>query len=91
MATIAGFGITIIIIGILFIAAWIYSIAHAIKNDFKNNNKLIWILILLVIPPLGSLLYIIIGQYQVISYISGEKSNTSETNLLIIQKEGNKR
>jgi hypothetical protein len=33
-----------------------------LKNDFKNNDKLIWVIVVVFIPVLGSLLYLLIGR-----------------------------
>jgi len=33
-----------------------------LKNEFKGNDKLIWVLVVLFFPGLGSLLYLIMGR-----------------------------
>ncbi|MDX5427367.1 MAG: PLD nuclease N-terminal domain-containing protein [Bacteroidota bacterium] len=35
-----------------------------LRNDFENSNKLIWVLIVLLFPFLGAILYFIIGSKQ---------------------------
>jgi hypothetical protein len=32
------------------------------KNDFKNNDKLIWVIVVVFIPLIGSILYFLIGR-----------------------------
>ncbi|WP_331775008.1 tetratricopeptide repeat protein [Sulfurospirillum sp. 1612] len=52
----------IMLIGIII---WIYSLFSVISNEFQNNNKLIWI-ILLIFLPFSALLYIFIGKKQIV-------------------------
>ncbi|WP_415222219.1 PLD nuclease N-terminal domain-containing protein [Psychroserpens sp.] len=35
-----------------------------LKSSFEKNNKIIWILVVLLVPILGSILYIFIGRKQ---------------------------
>ena len=50
---------------IAFIVMWIKSIVDVINNDFKDQtNKIIWIIMLIVIPPIGTILYLTIGKKQ---------------------------
>ena len=39
-------------------------IIDILRNEFEGNNKLIWVLVVLFLPLLGSLLYLIIGSKQ---------------------------
>lgn len=50
---------TIILISI---GLWIYCLIDIIKNKFSQNDKLIWILVVLLLPFLGSILYLSIGK-----------------------------
>lgn len=50
---------TIILISI---GLWIYCLIDILKNKFSQNDKLIWILVVLLLPFLGSLLYLFIGK-----------------------------
>lgn len=40
----------------------IAALISILKNDFKKNDKLIWILVALFLPFFGSILYFIIGR-----------------------------
>ena len=45
--------------------AWLYALVDVIRNDFKHfATKLVWIINLCVVPPLGTLLYFLIGRHQ---------------------------
>jgi len=35
-----------------------------LRNEFTNSNKLIWVLVVLLFPYLGALLYFVIGTNQ---------------------------
>ena len=39
-----------------------------LKHEFKNNDKLIWVIIVIFIPFLGSLLYLLIGRKNRLDY-----------------------
>ena len=41
---------------------FITSLIDILKNDFKGNDKIIWVLVVMFIPIIGSLLYLIIGR-----------------------------
>jgi len=44
---------------------WLYALVDVIRNDFKHfATKLVWIINLCVFPPLGTLLYFLIGRRQ---------------------------
>lgn len=44
---------------------WLYALADAIRNDFPCfSTKIVWILVLCFFPPLGTLLYFLIGRSQ---------------------------
>jgi hypothetical protein len=58
------FRIRSILIIAFFILLWISALADILKNNFKKNNKIIWILVVVLIPILGSVLYYMIGRNQ---------------------------
>jgi len=54
-------------IGILCVIEWLSSILDVIISDFKTqSNKVIWILLLIFVPPLGTILYMFMRDSQVI-------------------------
>lgn len=42
------------------------ALIHLLKNKFKRNNKLIWVLIILFFPIIGSILYFTLGKSAII-------------------------
>jgi hypothetical protein len=58
-------GVGLILLSIVSLFAIILPIICLIsilKNDFKNNDKLIWVIVVIFIPILGSILYLLIGR-----------------------------
>lgn len=53
--------IIMIVLGIPGII-WLIALIDCLKSEFKGNQKLIWILVIILIPFLGSLLYLIMGR-----------------------------
>jgi hypothetical protein len=47
---------------LLSIGLWIYCLIDILKNNFVQNEKLIWLLLVIFIPFIGSFLYLIIGK-----------------------------
>lgn len=51
----------------LFIAIfllWVYCIVDLLRHDFEGNEKLIWSLVVVFMPLLGSELYLIMGRQK---------------------------
>ncbi len=45
--------------------AWLYALVDVIRNDFKHfATKIVWLINLCICPPLGALLYFLIGRHQ---------------------------
>ncbi len=48
---------------------WLYALADAIRNDFQYvSTKIIWIVALCSFPPLGTVLYYLVGRNQRTTY-----------------------
>jgi cobalamin synthase len=54
--------------GLVFFIAWIllvlYALMSILRSPMNQNTKLLWIIIILIVPVLGSLLYIFWGRNQ---------------------------
>lgn len=58
-----GGGLLITLMVILFIFLLpIMALISVLMNDFPGNEKIIWVLIIIFLPFLGSLLYFLIGR-----------------------------
>ncbi len=52
------------VLGVLVFVVWLWALVDVLRNDFTNNNKLIWLLTVVLIPVVGFTLYILIGRFQ---------------------------
>jgi len=44
---------------------WIYAIVDVLRRQFRDSIiKLIWVLVIILVPLLGAILYLIIGRQQ---------------------------
>ncbi len=62
-----GFGIPeLIILLCMFVPfiLWLVALVDIIRSDFTGNNKVIWLLIVLLVPLIGMILYFPIGRKQ---------------------------
>lgn len=58
-ALLCGFGL----IGLALLAFWIWTLVDAIKNPrLDSNMRLIWVLVIVLVGPLGSLIYLLAGR-----------------------------
>ncbi|MXV50026.1 hypothetical protein GS399_03510 [Pedobacter sp. HMF7647] len=55
------------IVGLLWLILIIYALYDIIKSNMPQNTKLLWIIIVLVAPILGSIIYLIWGKNQTIN------------------------
>jgi hypothetical protein len=61
MFTLGFFGL----FGLLCLALWIWAIVDIINSRFREDStKIIWILLVIFLPFLGTLLYFVIGREQ---------------------------
>ncbi len=62
---IGGFGgFEVLLILILPLLLWFWSLVDCLKSDFKNYDKIVWILLIILLPIIGAVLYMIIGRSQ---------------------------
>jgi len=52
------------IISLLFLILPLIALIDILTHSYSENNKIIWILVVIFIPFLGSILYFIIGRKQ---------------------------
>jgi hypothetical protein len=58
------FRIRSILIIAFFIVLWVSAFVDIIKNKFKKDYKVIWLIVVIFIPILGAIYYFIIGRKQ---------------------------
>lgn len=59
------FVLFVFLIGIGCTVLWIYCLVDIIRANFKGeNDKIIWLLLIIFLPLIGSILYLAIGMNQ---------------------------
>lgn len=59
------FAFFLFIIGMGLVAIWFFSLLDIIRSDFTGeHDKLIWLLVIILIPFIGTILYLTIGRAQ---------------------------
>jgi len=52
-----------LVLGLIALVLWIYAIVDVVKGTFEGSStKLIWLIVIIIFPILGSILYLIIGR-----------------------------
>jgi hypothetical protein len=57
-------GLEILLFFIIPLVLWLWALIDCLKSNFSSSNKLIWILLIIFLPILGSILYLVIGRGQ---------------------------
>ena len=52
----------ILIFGLLFLGLFLYCLIDILNNEFKNNEKVVWVVLVVLLPFIGSILYLAIGR-----------------------------
>lgn len=64
-AAAVGIGLIIfwLIFGVIGFALWLWALIDVIRRQFKDpNNKILWLVLIIVIPWIGSIVYLIAGR-----------------------------
>ena len=56
--------ILLIVFLLLTLIPFIIAVVDILRNEFEGNNKIIWVLVILFLPLIGSILYFAIGSSQ---------------------------
>lgn len=56
--------ITVFLIFPIFLIIPVIALIDILKNDFKGNDKIIWVLVILFLGIIGAILYFFIGRSQ---------------------------
>ena len=49
---------------LILIGLWIFCLVDILKHQFKNNYKIIWLLVVLLVPMVGPFLYLLLGRIK---------------------------
>lgn len=56
--------VIVMLLCVVTVPFWIYCIIDIARNDFADNNKMIWLLVVVLLYTLGVVLYFAIGRRQ---------------------------
>jgi len=60
------------------VVLWIIALVDIIKSEYTANNKIIWLLMVLLLPILGAILYLLIGKKQKVPYSNVNTNGTGK-------------
>lgn len=52
----------IVLLVLISLPLFIIALVDILKHDFPGNDRLVWILVVIFFPLLGSILYLVIGR-----------------------------
>jgi len=67
-----------LLIPVLAIALLIWTLVDILKSEFTGSNKIIWVIVVLLLPLLGSILYFAIGTKQKITKQESKQEAVTE-------------
>lgn len=53
----------LLVIGVFFLLP-VIAIVDIVRNEFTGNNKIVWVLVVLLFPIIGAIIYFIVGGEQ---------------------------
>lgn len=60
-------GLEILLIAAFVVGLTIMALVDILRNEFSGNNKIVWVLVVLLLNFFGAILYFVIGRKQKIS------------------------
>lgn len=54
----------ILLTAVIVVPLFLIALVDILKSDFKGNDKIVWMLVVILLPLLGSLLYFVVGRKQ---------------------------
>jgi hypothetical protein len=56
-------GLASLLFGLLMLIAWVWMLVHAVTNGgLSDTEKVVWVLLIVLLPLLGMILYFFIGR-----------------------------
>jgi len=51
-----------ILVGLVICFMWVIALVDILRSEFQGNDKVVWALVVIFFPFLGSILYFIVGR-----------------------------
>jgi phospholipase D-like protein len=52
------------LLGLGVLVLWLWTLVDILRSEFTGNNKLIWLVAVILVPVIGVILYLLIGRGQ---------------------------
>jgi len=56
--------VLVMLVWVFTIPFWIWAIINIVRSDFRDNGKIVWLLVVILLYTLGVVLYAFIGRTQ---------------------------
>ena len=56
--------VLVMLVFVFTIPFWIWAIINIVRSDFRDNGKIVWLLVVILLYTLGVVLYAFIGRKQ---------------------------
>ena len=53
-----------LIVCLIIVPLWVIALVDVLKSEFKGNDKIIWLIVVIVLPVVGAILYFLVGKKQ---------------------------
>ena len=60
-----------ILLGLALLGFWIWALVDCAKGEFRGNDKIVWILVIIFASWIGSILYFAVGRAQKVPPVPG--------------------
>ena len=51
-------------LSLVLLALWLWALIDILTNEFTGYNKIIWLIVITIVPVLGILIYYLVGTKQ---------------------------
>ena len=52
------------VISLLSFALFVWALVDLLKSKFEGNGKIIWLIVIILLPVVGSIIYLVVGRKQ---------------------------
>ncbi len=52
-----------------FVVLWFYALIEIIQHKFKDNEKIVWLLLVILLPCIGTILYFWFGRKSILQEV----------------------
>jgi hypothetical protein len=57
-------GFELLLFTIIPLILWIWALLDCLQSRFGGSDKLIWVVVIILLPVIGSILYLVVGRKQ---------------------------